>query len=114
MKRIYDLTVSLYAYLQQEDRKKEDRELTIEKVEKLLEERQALLEQMKPPYSDVDRELGGEIALYDEKINTLFKATLNDIKRDMTMLKHKKQQNNKYENPYASSYGDGMFFDKRK
>ena len=73
-----------------------------------------MLEQLKPPYSEDDQKLGGEIAQYDEKINAIFKETLNDIKRDMNMLKHKKQQNKKYDNPYASSYEDGMFFDKRK
>ena len=113
VQQIYDLTVSLYTFLNENGHKKEDRDQLIEEVEKVLAERKALLSQMKPPYSEDDRKLGAEIAVYDEKIQILFKETLNGIQKDMNLLKQKKVQSKKYENPYSASSTDGVFFDKR-
>lgn len=114
VKELYESTLDLYSFLQKWDGNKDGREQYIEKLEHLLNERQSLLEQMKPPFSDEDKLLGAEIAKYDGKINILLNAKLNEIKMDITSLKQKKQQQTKYENPYMASYEDGMFLDKKK
>ena len=113
VQQIYELTVSLYSFLNENNHKEDNRDQLIEEVEKRLAERKLLLDQMKPPFSETDQKLGADIAVYDEKIQILFKETLNGIQRDINLIKQKKIQNKRYENPYGTSYEDGIFFDKR-
>lgn len=91
----------------------EDRDLFVDKVLSMIEERQNLVNQMKPPYSDEERVLGEEISSLDKEINQKLNNVLKAIKSDIGGLKKRKMTQSRYENPYESAYSDGTFLDKR-
>lgn len=112
VKELYQVTVSLY----QEVHKrvpKENRDEQIERINKFLEERQALLDKFQPPYSEEESKIGQQIVQINKVIDTQLEKIFADIKMDLKELKIKKEQSTKYSNPYESIATDGIFFDKR-
>jgi flagellar protein FliT len=108
----YDLTKNLLQAVQSIN--EENRDNVIGKIEELLEKRQAILEQIKPPFSNEEKELGKEIVKMNRALDTNLSLLSNDIKRDMNGLNKKKVSAKKYTNPYESVNFDGMFYDKKK
>jgi flagellar protein FliT len=108
----YDLTKNLLQAAQSIN--EENRDNVIGKIEELLEKRQVILEQIKPPFSNEEKELGQEIVKMNRTLDTKLSLLSNDIKRDMNGLNKKKVSAKKYTNPYESVNFDGMFYDKKK
>ncbi|MGG1630246.1 flagellar protein FliT [Rossellomorea sp. NRS-1567] len=92
----------------------ENRESTIEEVESLLEKRQSLLGNIKPPYTQEEQELGKQMIAWNGLIDRQLAQLRLQIKRDMNGLTKKKTSVQKYSNPYESLQYDGMFYDKKK
>jgi flagellar protein FliT len=90
------------------------RESVIEKIEKLLEERQSLLGSIKPPFSSDEQLLGKEMMEWNQEIDRKLILLRTEIKRDMNGLTKKKSSAQRYTNPYQSLQHDGMFYDKKK
>jgi flagellar protein FliT len=111
VQRCYDITNDLLQNVRSISQ--ENREDVISEIEKLLEKRQAILEQLKPPFSKEENELGQEIVKMNRALDTKLSLISNEIKRDMNGLNKKKVSAKKYTNPYESINFDGMFYDKK-
>ena len=92
----------------------ENRDSTIEKIEKLLEERQSFLSTIKPPFTTDEQSLGKQMMAWNQEIDRKLVLLRTEIKRDMNGLSRKKNSVQKYANPYENLQYDGMFYDKKK
>ncbi|MGG4169109.1 flagellar protein FliT [Rossellomorea vietnamensis] len=108
----YTITKQLKEALEQVN--DENRETTIEEVESLLEKRQGLLSDIKPPYTQDEQALGKQMIAWNGQIDRQLAQLRLQIKRDMNGLTKKKTSVQKYSNPYESLQYDGMFYDKKK
>lgn len=79
-----------------------------------LDQRDALMEQLQPPYNHEEKRLGKEITEWNAIIHEKLHLLKQEIKQDITQLKVQKSSNQKYVNPYQNTAVDGMFYDKRK
>jgi flagellar protein FliT len=91
-----------------------NRDSVIEKIEKLLTERQSLLGNIKPPFTEDEQVLGKQMMAWNQEIDRKLILLRTEIKRDMNGLTKKKTSAQKYTNPYENMQHDGMFYDKKK
>lgn len=109
----FDETKQLLALLKkQEDT--QDRDQQIEQINTILDRRQSMLLQMKPPYTKEEETIGQKCIVMEKEIQFLLKSEKEKIQKDMKSLKNRKDSREKYVNPYKSINHDGMFYDKRK
>jgi flagellar protein FliT len=108
--QLYQLTLDLIQLFESD----QDRDGKIEKIESLLSQREELLKQMVPPYSNEEKQIGKNIIQLDSKLSDLLLAEKISIQKDIKALQSKKESNFKYVNPYQSLATDGVFYDKRK
>jgi flagellar protein FliT len=92
----------------------DNRDSIIEKIEKLLTERQSLLGSIQPPFTEDEQELGKQMMAWNQEIDRKLILLRTEIKRDMNGLTKKKTSAQKYTNPYENLQHDGMFYDKKK
>ncbi|MFC4182436.1 flagellar protein FliT [Saccharococcus thermophilus] len=93
----------------------EKRGETIETIKRLLAEREELLRELRPPYSEEEQRLGRQIVLWNQEIDAQLRELKRQIQRDLTMIRQKKIANHHYVNPYGQSLAiDGMFYDKKR
>jgi flagellar protein FliT len=93
----------------------EKREETIETIERLLAERDELLQNLRPPYSEEEQRLGRQIVAWNREIEEHLQAIKRQIQRDLAMVREKRRANAHYTNPYEQSLAmDGMFYDKKR
>lgn len=107
----HDLTVELLAVL--EDRTIAEREDKIERFTQLIDQRDELLSQIKPPFTGEEQQLGRATMLLNEQVDRMLYLQKLEIKGDIQEINKKKKSSNKYTNPYESLSIDGMFYDKR-
>ncbi|MBM6616314.1 flagellar protein FliT [Bacillus suaedaesalsae] len=112
--QVYAVTSKLHQLLITEEPDSEKRDDVIEQIEQLLEDRQCLLDEMKGPYSDEEKQLGNQIIEYNKVIDVKLAKLRLVVQADMNKLKKQKNTNEKYVNPYKNVNFDGMFFDKKK
>jgi flagellar protein FliT len=91
-----------------------NRDSVIEKIEKLLTERQSLLGSIQPPFTEDEQALGKQMMAWNQEIARKLILLRTEIKRDMNGLTKKKTSAQKYTNPYENMQHDGMFYDKKK
>jgi flagellar protein FliT len=92
----------------------EEREPYIERLNELLEQREALIQKLPSTYTEEEQSTGRMIVQMNETIEPLLTAQLEEIRNDLSLMKKKKEKNTQYANPYQSMSADGMFFDKKK
>ena len=107
----YQATIELIELL--ENKKSNNRDEKINNIQVLLEKR--FMEEMRPPFSPSDQEIGMQIVKLNQKVKTLLEVEKTSIQQDINKTKKKKQTATKYNKPYESlSTMDGVFYDKRK
>ncbi|WP_138419462.1 flagellar protein FliT [Aquibacillus sediminis] len=110
----YQTTVELLELLQQ-DNKKAERDQLIEQINGLIEKRAEQMQQIQPPYSDEEDQLGQQVVALNQQVQTKLDLLLNEVKQDVRTVKKQKNTNTKYTNPYKNlSNFDGMFLDSKK
>ena len=107
----YQATNQLIELLQQD---KLDRDVRIEKIQNLLDQREALLKSIQPPFSQAEQELGKQLVELNQQVEQLLQKQKQEIQQDIKQLHIQKESNQKYTNPYESLSIDGVFYDKRK
>lgn len=112
IQELYQVTEALYREVQKQE-SKENREEQIERINKLLEDRQNLLDKLQPPFNEEENKLGQQMVQLNKVIDSQLQKIFADIKMDIKELKVKRAKSTKYSNPYESLSTDGMFFDKR-
>jgi flagellar protein FliT len=108
----YNLTVKLISTL--EGVNANNREIVIEKINKLLVDRAGILPSIKPPFSEYDSEIGEKTVQLNQTLSILLNKVKQEIQKDMNGLSKKKTSMKSYINPYSSLQTDGFFYDKRK
>ncbi|PJN88115.1 MULTISPECIES: flagellar protein FliT [Bacillaceae] len=108
----HDLTAELLAVL--EDRMIAEREDKIERITELIDRRDEVIAQIKPPFTAAEQQVGRRTMLLNQQVDSLLKLQKQEIQRDIQEINKKKNSSNKYMNPYESLSIDGMFYDKRK
>ncbi|MEH7235794.1 flagellar protein FliT [Bacillus sp. JJ1562] len=93
---------------------KEKREEEIERINTFLDSRETLIPEIKPPFTEKEKQLGAEIVRMNKIIDAKLAEFKLEIQMDLAQLKKSKASSKKYSNPYQSGPDDGMFFDKRK
>jgi flagellar protein FliT len=111
--QLFNVTKELYELLEQPTRK-EKRDETIEEIRRLLSQRDVLIQQLQPPYSEEEKKLGMQLVSLNEVINEKLQQLKQQIQQDLNMMKQKKMANRKYMNAYQSLAIDGMFYDKKR
>jgi flagellar protein FliT len=110
---LYSVTKELYELLEQPTRK-EQRDETIESIQRLLSQRDVLIQQLQPPYSEEEQELGMQMVSLNEAIAEKLQQLKQQIQQDLKAIKQKKTANQNYMNPYQPLSIDGMFYDKKR
>jgi flagellar protein FliT len=112
IQQLLELTKQLLHVLQTMEGK--DRDDLIQLIHRLLDERQALLPSIQPPYSEEDLRIGKEVVQLNKQIEPLLAHLQMDIQKDINRFEKRKISVEKYRNPYESLQFDGMYYDKRK
>ena len=94
-----------------------DHETFIEVIEQAADERDELLKELN--LSDEERKtqqsIIDEVIELDQQLNRMVNQYFDSFKREIIILKKKKDTNMKYTNPYSKMKSpDGAFLDKRK
>ncbi|WHX66878.1 flagellar protein FliT [Peribacillus frigoritolerans] len=110
IRAFHDLTAELLAVLEDSTT---ERDVKIERVTKLIDRRDGLLSQIKPPFTGEEQQMGRAVLLLNQRVNHLLKLQKQEIQRDIQEMNKKKKSSNKYTNPYESLSVDGVFYDKR-
>ncbi|MEC3882769.1 flagellar protein FliT [Halobacillus sp. HZG1] len=91
-----------------------NRAAMVEKVDVLLDKREAMLRDLAQP-SPEEKELVQEVIQRDLKVNQKLEFLFAGLKRDMRNAKKQKSSKQRYVNPYQSVSGyDGMYLDHKK
>lgn len=114
LKVIYDVTLQLKKRLDQEITS-QNREEIIEQVNQLIEQRGKHMQELLPPYSQDEKELGKRLITLNEEIGNKMHVLFNELKKEMKQVKKQKKSNRSYTNPYKNVQTiDGMFMDSKK
>lgn len=92
----------------------DDRTKIISEVNELLEQRDVILEGIKPPYTEEEESVGKEVVMMDLKIKEKMEDLYKSVQTDLRKLKQKKDSNKRYMNPYQGMKTvDGMYMDDK-
>lgn len=105
-------TTSLLTVLNQ--REEDQRDSTIDHVEKLLTERDQLQPSIQPPFSKEEHEFGKELILLEKEFQLKMVLFSKNIRLDIMEHQKKKDSSNAYTDPYSQVFRDGTFYDKKK
>lgn len=113
LKGLNQLTKQMEQLLEQKVTSK-NRGMIIDQMNKLLGQRSHYLENITPPYSEKEKELGKEIV----RLNTIIEKEMNilfdDLKKEMQQIKKQKKTNQSYVHPFKDVQAvDGMFMDRK-
>lgn len=112
VREFYDATIELVNLLENDSIKRDDK---INKMEQLLTQRERLLQDIKPPFSPQEKQLGRILVGLNAKLERLLEKEKTAIQHDIKLVKKQKESNKKYVNPYESLASlEGGFVDKRK
>ncbi|SDC12149.1 flagellar protein FliT [Terribacillus halophilus] len=93
----------------------ENREEVVHSLTELLDVRSEQMEELKPPFTPEEQQLGKELLPMNERISKHVQRIFDQLKIDIRTIKKQQQSGKKYINPYASMQTlDGRFLDKRK
>ncbi|WP_416729610.1 flagellar protein FliT [Fictibacillus sp. JL2B1089] len=112
VKILLEITKNLYDHVSA-GLPKEERESYIERLNELLDQRQATISNLPATYSEDEQRMGRLIVKMNETIDPLLTRQFEEIKHNLSTMKKKKEKNTHYANPYQSVSVDGMYFDKK-
>src|SRR5690625_2152127 len=114
MDQLFNLTNQLLEVLKSTRGKDNDRADILEEVNNLLVEREALLRQIKPPYTEEEEKIGLNIIKLDKTIKERMENLYREIQQDLKQIKQKRDTNITYINPYKNMKTvDGMYCDNK-
>ncbi|HZW69123.1 MAG TPA: hypothetical protein VFF20_11075 [Pseudogracilibacillus sp.] len=114
MKSLYETTKQILDTVNKDHFTVDERTVVIEKINDLLEKREVILEKIKAPYSKEEEVIGGEVVKLDKLISEKMDFIYKTIQQDLKQLKHQKDSNKTYINPYKDmNTVDGMYLDNK-
>jgi len=110
----YEFTLSIHALLFNKENEV-NRTYLIEKVNELLDQREASIKELSPPYSAEELQIGQEMIQLDKVIHERLDELLGEIQKDIKKFKERKSQSESYINPYGKiKTTDGMYLDSKQ
>ncbi|MED1204385.1 hypothetical protein [Heyndrickxia acidicola] len=113
IKEFYQISKELYAEIDKPVESK-DRDQVIAKIQSFLSRREALLSDIKGPFTSEEKQMGQEALELNKRIQDKMQAIKLDIQKDILTVKNQKKNAPKYINPYQSLQRGGILYDKRK
>ncbi|MGM8364593.1 flagellar protein FliT [Virgibacillus sp. W0181] len=114
LEHLYNLTIKLENILEQPVTIN-TRDEVIAAANQLINERAVYIEQMKPPYTEQEEQIGKQIIASNEKIKLKMNNLFDELKQDMKQVKKQKKSNRTYINPYGKlQTTDGMYMDSKQ
>lgn len=111
---LYEVTRQLYHLLEKPVPPK-NRETIISRVNELIEQRGDLLQNIIPPFTHEEKQIGKEIVVMNGHIQNHMHVLFDELKEEMKQVKKQKKSNRIYTNPYEKIGAvDGMFMDSKK
>jgi len=92
----------------------EKRDSIIEKMDKLLDERELLKSTIQAPFTDEELAFGQELLPIEKLMTEKLELFTKEIRFDITDQQKKKVSLHAYMDPYAKVFRDGTFYDKKK
>lgn len=105
-----ELTLQLLDIVKNES----DQDKKIQQIESLLAERETIIKNIVPPFTQEEQALGKELVVYEETLQALLNKEKKIIQQEIKNISIRKQSTKKYTNPYESLSTDGIFYDKQK
>ncbi|WP_339251329.1 flagellar protein FliT [Sporosarcina sp. FSL W8-0480] len=92
----------------------ESRDAVIEEIEKLLDERDLLQQEISSPFTAEEEELGKVLVGLEQQVVKGLSTFTKHIRSDITAAQSKKDHMKSYINPYANVARDGTFYDTKR
>ncbi|MBN6206869.1 hypothetical protein JYK21_10395 [Ralstonia pickettii] len=113
LEKVYEITIELKELLDQNITTK-NREEVINKLNQLIETRGKWMDQLQPPYTEAEKELGEKIYALNTGIQNKMQQLFTDLKLEMRQVQKQKKTNVSYTNPYRNVHiSDGTFMDSK-
>ncbi|WP_106496672.1 flagellar protein FliT [Lentibacillus sp. Marseille-P4043] len=114
LKPLFQVTLELEEILSR-DISAKNREAIIVDVNRLIEKRGDLLQELTPPFTDEENQIGEKLVTMNNTIQENMTSLFADLKQEMKQVKKQKRSNKTYTNPYKNVQTiDGMFMDKKE
>lgn len=111
---LYRVTQELQ-HLVSQDITSDNRGQVIDRIRHLVNQRGHYVQEINPPYSDAEKEMGEKILILNEHIQVKLNHLFDDLKEEMKQVKQQKKSNQSYINPYENlQSNDGVFMDRKK
>src|SRR5690625_48633 len=113
LQNIYDITTNMLKLLNSLDNN--NREYIIQEITELIEKRDLMVKEVKPPYSDEELIIGKRVTKLNNTIQAKMDTLFNQVKQDIIQLKQNKSSNLSYINPYGQiKTTDGLYLDSKQ
>jgi flagellar protein FliT len=90
------------------------RDIVMDQVNKLLDEREALQSSIHAPFTDREQLFGQALLPLEEELDKQLKLFRKAIRSNISEQQKKKVSMNAYMDPYSQVFRDGTFYDKKK
>lgn len=115
LNKVYEITLELKQLLVDKPVSSKERETVIEKLNELIEDRGKWMEQLSPPYTEEEKQLGEQIYQMNIGVQENMERIFADLKLEMKQVQKQKKTQQSYSNPYKHvSFSDGTFLDRKK
>ncbi|MDN4606827.1 hypothetical protein [Sporosarcina highlanderae] len=92
----------------------ENRDAVIEEINRLLDERDLLQQEIAAPFTFDEEELGKQLVVLEQQVVKGLSSFTKQIRSDITAAQSKKDHMKSYVNPYANVARDGTFYDTKR
>ncbi|MGM8212559.1 flagellar protein FliT [Virgibacillus sp. W0430] len=114
LEQLYERTMELEQVLAQPITAK-NRDEVIVVINTLINEREKCMENLRPPYTEEEKQLGKQIIERNETIKKKMDELFEHIKQDMKQVKKQEKSSRSYINPYGKfQTTDGMYLDSKQ
>lgn len=114
VQEVYDVTLKMNEILS-ETVSTHNRDTVIEQIQKLLQQRETLLLELKKPFTKEETLLGQKLVDINKEVQEKMDQHFTALKLEMKQIKKQKHSNKNYVNPYRNvAVMDGMYLDKKK
>src|SRR5699024_3778369 len=109
---VYNKTITILKLLKEQKDYANNREDALSQLNELISERETLMEDLAPPYTEEEKLIGKKIITLNQQLEEERGILCNDIKEDIKKLKQNRELNYNYIRPYGQPKTiDGMYVD---
>src|SRR5699024_5368954 len=111
---VYNKTITILKLLKEQKDYSNHREDVLSQLNELILERETLMEDLAPPYTEEEKVIGKKIITLNQQLEEEMGILVNYIKDDMKKMKQHRELNYTYIRPYGKPKTiDGMYVDNK-